>query len=645
MDGFPSIRFLLVAILALAGVLALDPGNLLADSPPNFIWALQANGVKDDSADAVAVDGTGNIYTAGYFNNGSGTGYPLIFGASGTLTSAGYKDGFITKQDSNGAYQWVQQVGGIQNDEVTSICADNAGNLFAAGYFAQATFGTSGTITLTGNGSAAFIAKMSAGSGNFLWVNQIRSNGSKSNRALSVGTDSAGNVYAAGYFIGTVTIPTTTGTTTLVSTYAGGGRSFFVAKLDTTGNFLWVKQAEVAGTGSSYVNGLCVSGTSNVYVAGGFNSSLVFSTTTGTTTLTNDSTQSEDNTFVSNLDAATGNYLWAQQAGGDNTVATAVAMSGSSVIVAGGFQSSVTFGTNGTLTSLGNTDAFVEKLDSNGNFVWATQVGVSLDCGAQALTVDGSGNVYTAGQLNGTATFGTTTLDSATANSVIFITKQDSTGAFLWGQQAIGSDSSSGVANALAVSGSSVIVAGAFGSMPGDTAAFPGATTLANTSDSYGFADIFVAKLSANGTPSTPYSTWQSAHFSTSELSTPSVSGDTADPDHDGIPNLMEYALNLDPCKACISGLPARGTINVSGSNYLKLTFVPNPAATDITYVAQGAPNLSGSSWSTVGSYTSTSGTWVTTGNFTVTSGTATAWDTVPLKPGNRRFMRLRVIK
>jgi len=43
------------------------------------------------------------------------------------------------------------------------------------------------------------------------------------------------------------------------------------------------------------------------------------------------------------------------------------------------------------------------------------------------------------------------------------------------------------------------------------------------------------------------YASWRDRHFSETELGNPSVSGDDADPDGDGIVNLVEYALTADP--------------------------------------------------------------------------------------------------
>jgi hypothetical protein len=315
-----------------------------------------------------------------------------------------------------------------------------------------------------------------------------------------------------------------------------------------------------------------------------------------------------------------------------------VSAGGSNVIVSGFFRHDATFGgttLSDTDSSIG-TDAFFAGLDASGNFIWAKKLGTKSQ--AYGAGLDSAGHVYVCGGFNNSADIitntGTTQLTCDNGSSEVFALSMDAAGNYLWAKQPVGSGND--VATALGVDTTgNIFLAGVCG-----PAAFDSLPALTGNGD-------FIAKLGTGGTTSSsPYATWQSAHFTATELATPSISGDTMDPDHDGIPNLMEYALNLDPRKAGTAGLPVRGIAPVSGSNYLKLTFVPNPAATDVTYVVQGAGTLSGSNnWSTVGSGSISGGVWVPTGNFTVTSGTAVAWDTVPITSGTRRFIRLKVIK
>lgn len=64
-----------------------------------------------------------------------------------------------------------------------------------------------------------------------------------------------------------------------------------------------------------------------------------------------------------------------------------------------------------------------------------------------------------------------------------------------------------------------------------------------------------------------PINNWLRANFTTAELANATVSGDSADPDHDGLPNLMEYALGTLPKTADgnqFSPAASNGMFNVS---------------------------------------------------------------------------------
>ncbi|GAB2847183.1 hypothetical protein GCM10027044_02730 [Hymenobacter ruber] len=303
--------------------------------------------------------------------------------------------------------------------------------------------------------------------------------------------DAAGNVFLAGTFMNTVVL----GNTSLTSL---GGYDVFVAKFNpNTNQFVWAQRA--GGTGDDLAYALTVSGI-NVYIAGSFTgSTAVF----GAATLANSGNTGSSDVFVAKLTDAgtTSSFAWAQQAGGiaGNDQARALAVSGTSVYVAGSFTGptmgfdSITL----TNTSTGFADAFVARLTDTGStasFVWAQQAGGPGFDGAAALAVSGT-NVYMAGYTGSTASFGATTLVSVGAYDV-FVAKLIDTGStsnFAWVQRAGGPGDD--FAYALAVSGPSVYVAGSFA---GSTAGF-GAATLTN-SDNAGSSDVFVAKLTDAGT-------------------------------------------------------------------------------------------------------------------------------------------------
>ncbi|MBK8619436.1 MAG: SBBP repeat-containing protein [Anaerolineales bacterium] len=87
------------------------------------------------------------------------------------------------------------------------------------------------------------------------------------------------------------------------------------------------------------------------------------------------------------------------------------------------------------LTSAGQQDIFISKLDSNGNYVWAKSMGGTDYDYANGISVDSSGNVYTTGTFLNTVDFDPGPND-ANLSSVgwndIFISKLDGSGNYVW---------------------------------------------------------------------------------------------------------------------------------------------------------------------------------------------------------------------
>jgi len=106
---------------------------------------------------------------------------------------------------------------------------------------------------------------------------------------------------------------------------------------------------------------------------------------------------------------------------------------------------------------------------------------------------------------------------------------------------------------------------------------------------------------------------WQRGHFSESELLDPSVSGPNADPDRDGIPNLIEYALGLDPRASTDGALPP---VTVTETDW-SYTYSRPVDRSDLTYTVEYSVDLV--NWSPVsGEHRRTAGsdgveTWTAT--------------------------------
>ncbi len=87
--------------------------------------------------------------------------------------------------------------------------------------------------------------------------------------------------------------------------------------------------------------------------------------------------------------------------------------------------------------------------------------------------------------------------------------------------------------------------------------------------------------------PSGPNGAFLNANFTPAELSDPLIAGDTADPDHDGIPNLAEYAFALNPRTNGASGLPTVAVVLSGGFYANEITFTRLVPATDISYIVE----------------------------------------------------------
>ena len=384
------------------------------DAAGNFVWAKKMGGTSsNDEGFSIALDGSGNVYTTGFFegtadfNPGAGVA---------NLTSQGYRDIFISKLDAAGNFVWAKKMGGTDLDEGYSIALDGSGNVYTTGYFEETVdFNPgAGVANLTSAGNAdIFISKLDA-AGNFVWAKQMGGTSVSGDIGRSIALDGSGNVYTTGSFHGTADFDPGAGTFNLTSQ---GHRDIFISKLDAAGNFVWAKK--MGGT-SSYDEGysIALDASGNVFTTGIFQGVADFDPGAGTFNLT--SAGSYD-IFISKLDAA-GNFVWAKQMGGIfGEESFSIALDGSgNVFTTGYFDNIVDFDPGaGTfnLTSVGSTDIFISKLDAAGNFVWAKQMGGTMDDRGQSIALDASGNVYTTGYFNGTADFdpgaGTFNLTSA----------------------------------------------------------------------------------------------------------------------------------------------------------------------------------------------------------------------------------------
>src|SRR4030095_14166224 len=113
--------------------------------------------------------------------------------------------------------------------------------------------------------------------------------------------------------------------------------------------------------------------------------------------------------FISKLDSS-GNFVWAKTLGGAgiDDGRCIITDDEGNIYFSGSFSGTCDFNPDTgvyNLTSAGNNDAFVCKLDSNGNFILAKQFasqGYSYAC---SLLIDDAGNLFVEGSFSGTVDF------------------------------------------------------------------------------------------------------------------------------------------------------------------------------------------------------------------------------------------------
>ncbi|MBW6514231.1 MAG: SBBP repeat-containing protein [Candidatus Syntrophosphaera sp.] len=442
--------------------------TLLSAQAPDWLWVESTGSTEYDVGYGVSTDSAGNSYVIGYFEES------VTFGDL-TLTSAGSSDIFVAKLGPSGNWIWARRAGGLMPDFGYGISTDNTGNSYITGYFMfTADFGAT-TLTSDSFSADIFVAKLDA-DGNWLWAK--RAGGSLLDHGYGITHDSNGNCYLTGFFMGTADF----GSLSLVSS---GYRDVFVAKLDTSGEWIWAESAGGPNDETGY--GIATDGGGNCFVTGGFADTAQF----GSISLT--ANGSTGDIFVAGLNAG-GNWIWANRAGesgspdvyGDYGYGIASDSNGN-CYVTGIFYGPADFG-NTNLTGGGSGSIFAAKLGAAGNWLWATDAVGNYSGDGFGICVDDNGNSFVTGGFGGTAEFGATNLTHY-GSIDIFVAKLSAGGNWIWAVQAGGSSSEWAQAIALDNAGNS-FVTGHFW----NTADF-GSTEVTSS----GEGDIFIAKLSPGG--------------------------------------------------------------------------------------------------------------------------------------------------
>jgi len=238
------------------------------DAAGNFVWAGSIGGSEYDLALGISCDKLDNIYVTGFFRTTVDFDPgPAVF----NLVSNGLEDMFILKLNTAGNFIWARSVGGTSAEYMYKAIADDAGNIYATGFFrGTADFDPGpGVFNLTATGGDAVVVLKLDAAGNFVWAKNM-GGPTSNNWGMAIDLDRLGNIYTTGFFIGPGDFDPGPGTFILNSI----GVDIFISKLNNNGNFVWAKSIGAASHDQGL--GIAVDRFLNIYTTGHFGSTVDF---------------------------------------------------------------------------------------------------------------------------------------------------------------------------------------------------------------------------------------------------------------------------------------------------------------------------------------------------------------------------------
>ena len=433
-------------------------------------------------------DTAGNVFFEGYtttfYSGSSYAGNTLHFGPITIVDSDNVSQGVVGKMDPSGNFQWVVSTQHA-NVAIYGMVTDLAGNLYVTGAYDNALCRIGNILlTKTNTTRTTFLAKINP-TGNVLWARNVGSNNSYASAAIdgagyiyvtstlsaihdSIGSsafsnptaimiakfDPMGNVIWAkaesdGYVFVNNCMVSHNGYIYLcglcqsssLNFFGSSGYTvtttglefFFVAKYDSSGNFLWARPTQL--TKYDIIGDILLDRAENLYFTGGFKEdTLRF----GSYLLTNHNVDTSD-VFLVKYDRS-GNVIWAKSAGGtydDAGYCLAIDNCNNLWLTGQMYRSfayflstptyRMSFGSHSLpippLTGVVMDPLFIVEMDTSGNYIW----GLTLPSGgddACGIAVDNKGNFYIAGDwINPTWTFSRDTLIAHSGEEYFFAAK------------------------------------------------------------------------------------------------------------------------------------------------------------------------------------------------------------------------------
>jgi hypothetical protein len=204
----------------------------------------------------IAITPDGNIVVVGSFVD------TIDFGI-GPMASTGSHDMFIAKFDPLGNAIWNRRFGDASAQIAHAVAVDNMGSIYVGGSIAGSV-DFNGTLFTSAGSDDAFVARFDA-DGNFAWARVYGDSSRQYVRHIEITKTNL--IVVAGEFFGVLQLD--------ANNYMSfGNTDIFLARFDTSG-FLAGSRA-YGGQGIDTVRGLALDSLDNVYITGGFESTLDF---------------------------------------------------------------------------------------------------------------------------------------------------------------------------------------------------------------------------------------------------------------------------------------------------------------------------------------------------------------------------------
>ena len=366
--------------------LSADGDIFVAKFSPDGSRLLYATLIGYGHPQGIAVDRNGNACVIGFTQN---TGFPTT-NAVQSVHGGGASDVFVLKLDANGGLVFSTYLGGLGEEQGTSIAIGDTGDVFVAGFTRSADFPTKNPFQSTLAGSAnGFVARLASMGSELVFSTFLGGTGFDSVKGLVL--DHAGNVCVAGR--------TTSEDFPLRNPFQAvlkGGADAFVTKLKGDGSAL-LSSTYIGGDDTDDAEAVAVDGDGSLVLAGTTRSGNFPVANALQTQLHGDS-----DVFVAKL-GPTGSTLAFSTYIGGNLDEGRVGISANSnfLYLAGSTDSSdfpVTTNAFKAISSDWNDEIFVAKIDINsGTLAYATFLGGGGSESPAGIALDPAGNAWITG--------------------------------------------------------------------------------------------------------------------------------------------------------------------------------------------------------------------------------------------------------